>query len=331
MQKILHRVPMIFPGQASQAVGMARDLAGLPGAAGEFLRAVDTTLGFGLTGVMFDGPIETLTETRNAQPAILAHSVAVVLALRERGIAPSLVAGHSLGEYSAAAAAGALAPLDALRAVRRRGELMFAAGTEVPGAMAAVMGLPADKVAAVCREVSAAHGVVVLANHNSDVQVAISGEVAAVAAAGPALTAAGAKRVIPLNVSGAFHSRLLEGAAATFREFLATLTIAEPAVPLVANVSAKPVTSAAALAEGFGLQLTSPVRWHETMEFIAGGAGTGTPPPFVLEVGPGKVLTGLARRAFPATQFLTVGTVEEIEALPALLPALLEGAAGAGS
>lgn len=327
MQNVLHRVPMIFPGQASQSVGMARDLAGLPGEAGDFLRAVDATLGFGLTGIMFDGPLETLTETRNAQPAILAHSVAVVLALRERGIVPSLVAGHSLGEYSAAAAAGALAPLDALRAVRRRGELMFAAGTEVPGAMAAVMGLAADKVAAVCREVSAAHGVVVLANHNSDAQVAISGEVAAVAAAGPALTAAGAKRVIPLNVSGAFHSPLLEGAAATFRDFLAMLAIGEPAVPLVANVSAAKVTTAAALAEGFGRQLTSSVRWHETMECIA-GAGAGTPPPFVLEVGPGKVLTGLARRAYPGTQFLTVGTVEEIEALPALLAG---GAAGAGN
>lgn len=328
MQSILHRVPMIFPGQASQAVGMARDLATLPGAAGDFLRGVDATLGFGLTGIMFDGPLETLTETRNAQPAILAHSVAVALALRERGIAPSLVAGHSLGEYSAAAAAGALVPNDALRAVRRRGELMFAAGTEVPGAMAAVMGLPADKVAEVCRAVAAEHGVVVLANHNSDVQVAISGEVAAVAAAGPALTAAGAKRVIPLNVSGAFHSPLLEGAAATFRDFLATLAISEPAVPLVANVSAQPVTTAAGLAEGFGRQLTSSVRWHETMEFIAAGAGAGTPPPFVLEVGPGKVLTGLARRAYPQTQFLTVGTVEEIEALPALLAG---GAAGAGN
>ncbi len=331
MQKILHRVPMIFPGQASQAVGMARDVAGLSGAAGEFLRAVDGALGFGLTDIMFDGPIETLTETRNAQPAILAHSLAVVLALRERGIAPSIVAGHSLGEYSAAAAAGALAPLDALRAVRRRGELMFAAGTEVPGAMAAVMGLPADAVAAVCRDVSATHGVVVLANHNSDVQVAISGEVAAVAAAGPALTAAGARRVIPLNVSGAFHSPLLAGAAATFRGFLATLAIAEPAVPLVANVSAMPATTAAALAEGFERQLTSAVRWHETMEYIAAGSGTGTPPPFVLEVGPGKVLTGLARRAYPQTQFLAVGTVAEIEALPALLPALLADAAGAGS
>lgn len=325
MQNILHRVPMIFPGQASQAVGMARDLADLPGAAGGFLRSVDEILGFALTPIMFDGPIETLTETRNAQPAILAHSVAVVLALRDRGIAPSLVAGHSLGEYSAAAAAGALSPADALRAVRRRGELMFAAGTEVPGAMAAVMGLSAAQVAAVCLEVSAAHGVVVLANHNSDVQVAISGEVAAVAAAGSALTAAGAKRVIHLNVSGAFHSPLLEGAAIAFRAFLATLDISDPEVPLVANVTARPVTTAAEMGDGFGRQLTSPVRWHETMEAIAAGAGAASPPRFVLEVGPGKVLTGLARRAYPGTQFVPVGTVAEIEALPALL------AAGAGT
>lgn len=321
---ITHRVPMIFPGQASQSVGMAHDLIGLAGPAGDFLRAIDGALGYGLTGIMFDGPLETLTETHHAQPAILAHSVAVVLALRERGIVPSLVAGHSLGEYSAAAAAGALAPADALRAVRRRGELMFAAGNEAPGAMAAVMGLAAGEVARVCREVSAAHGVVVVANHNSDAQVAISGEVAAVAAAGPALTAAGAKRVIPLNVSGAFHSPLLEGAAARFRDFLDGLAVDDPAVPLVANVSAAPATSAAVLRDGLARQLTSPVRWHETMEFIAAGAGTGAPPPFVLEVGPGKVLTGLARRAYPQTQFLPVGTTVEIDALPALL-------AGAGN
>ena len=322
------RIPMIFPGQASQAVGMAGDLLSAPGAAGEFLRSVDGILGYGLTSIMTAGPIETLTETHHAQPAILAHSLAVVLALRELGIEPSLVAGHSIGEYSAAAAAGALSPADALRAVRRRGELMFAAGTEVPGAMAAVMGLPATTVAEVCREVSAQHGVVVLANHNSDAQVVISGEVAAVAAAGPALTAAGAKRVIPLNVSGAFHSPLLEGAAAGFREFLATLEVREPAVPLVANVSAQPVTTAAALAEGFGRQLTSSVRWHETMAFIGSGAGAGTPPPFVLEVGPGKVLAGLAKRAFPQTQFLSVGTAAEIAALPALLAGRAASAEG---
>jgi [acyl-carrier-protein] S-malonyltransferase len=185
--------------------------------------------------------------------------------------------------------------------------------------MAAVMGLSAGQVAEVCREVSAAHGVVVLANHNSDVQVAISGEVAAVAAATPALTAAGAKRVVQLNVSGAFHSPLLEGAAEAFRAFLATLEIHEPEVPLLANVTAAAVRTAAALGAGFGRQMTSPVRWHETMETIAAGAGS--PPPFVLEVGPGKVLTGLARRAYPQTQFVPVGTIEEIEALPGLLAA----------
>lgn len=313
------RIPMVFPGQASQAVGMAADLLARSGAAGDFLRSVDGILGYPLTKLMAEGPLETLTETHHAQPAILAHSVAVVLALRELGIEPSLVAGHSIGEYSAAAAAGALTPEDALRAVRRRGELMFAAGTEVPGAMAAVLGLDAGKVAAVCQEVAAVHGVVVPANHNSDAQVVISGDVAAVAAAGPALTAAGAKRVIPLNVSGAFHSPLLAGAAAAFCDFLATLPLADPRVPLVANVSAAPVTTAAALGEGLGRQLTAAVRWHETMEFIAAGAGTGAPPPVVLEVGPGKVLTGLAKRAYPQVQFIAVGTAAEIDALPALL------------
>jgi [acyl-carrier-protein] S-malonyltransferase len=302
---------MIFPGQASQAVGMAQDLVQAGGAAAAFLNQVNEVLGEDLTSIMFTGPAETLTETRNAQPAILAHSVAVSLALRERGVAPAVVAGHSLGEFSAAVAAGALTPADGLRLVRKRGELMFAAGQEVPGTMAAVLGLPGEKVQEICAEVSAQGGVVVLANHNSSTQVAISGEVAAVAAAGEALTAAGARRVIPLNVSGAFHSPLLEGAAVQFEKFLAGFSVAAAEVPLVANVDTRAVTGAADLARGFARQLTSPVLWHDIMEVIA--AGEGSPPPVVLEVGPGKVLTNLAKRAYPEVKFLPVGTVGDLD------------------
>lgn len=311
MTRIVHRVPMIFPGQASQKVGMAQDLAEKPGPAADFLSQVNSVLGEDLTGIMFEGPGEVLTETRNAQPAILAHSVAVALALRDLGVVPSVVAGHSLGEFSAAVAAGALQPEDGLRLVRKRGELMFAAGQEVPGTMAAVLGLNGDRVREICAGVSAAGGVVVLANHNSDTQVAISGDIEAVAAAGQALTEAGARKVIPLNVSGAFHSPLLEGAAASFGDFLGQCEISPPAVPLVANVHARPVDTAAGLAEGFARQLTSPVLWHDIMETITDGVGS--KPRVILEVGPGRVLTNLARRAYPEVKFLPVGTVGDLE------------------
>ena len=260
---------------------------------------------------MFEGPGEVLTETRNAQPAILAHSVAVSLALRAMGVAPSVVAGHSLGEFSAAVAAGALEPADGLRLVRKRGELMFAAGQEIPGTMAAVLGLDGAKVREVCAQVSAETGVVVLANHNSDGQVAISGEVEAVAAAGDALSAAGARRVIPLNVSGAFHSPLLEDAAASFADFLSGVPVADAEVALINNVDAAPVTAASDLSTGFTRQLTSPVLWHDIMGRIA--AGEGSAPSVVLEVGPGRVLTNLAKRAFPAVKFLPVGTAADLD------------------
>lgn len=309
----MFKVPMLFPGQASQSVGMAGDLAARGGPGAAFLATVDDALGFALTRVMYEGPEATLTETWNAQPAILAHSVAVALELRELGIAPSVVAGHSLGEFSAAVAVGALSPRDGLALVRRRGELMFAAGQERPGTMAAIMGLDADAVRRVCAEVAADAGVVVLANHNSSNQVAISGEIAAVDAACEALKAAGAKRALRLNVSGAFHSPLLSGAADSFADHLAGVAIADPAAPLVANVTAAPSTTAAELREGFRRQLTSPVRWHEGLAALVSGAATGERPRVVLEVGPGKVLSNLAKREYPEVTFLAVGTAEELD------------------
>lgn len=309
----MFKVPMLFPGQASQSVGMAGDLVARGGPGAAFLATVDDALGFALTRVMYEGPEATLTETWNAQPAILAHSVAVALELRELGIAPSVVAGHSLGEFSAAVAVGALSPRDGLALVRRRGELMFAAGQERPGTMAAIMGLDADTVRRVCAEVAADAGVVVLANHNSSNQVAISGEITAVDAACEALKAAGAKRALRLNVSGAFHSPLLSGAADSFAAHLADVAIADPAAPLVANVTAAPSTTAAELREGFRRQLTSPVRWHESLAALVSGAVTGERPRVVLEVGPGKVLSNLAKREYPEVTFLAVGTSEDLD------------------
>ena len=304
---------MLFPGQGSQAVGMTADLMDRKGPAFEFLSTVNGVLDIDLLNIMHEGPGDVLTETWNAQPAILAHSVAVTLALRELGVTPSIVAGHSIGEFSAAVAAGVIDPADGLKIVRRRGELMFAAGQEIPGTMAAVLGMTGSKVAEICAQVSAESGVVVLANDNSEAQVVISGEVPAVAAAGEALKAAGARRVITLNVSGAFHSPLLEGAGASFTEFLSGMTIRQAEVPLVANVSATAVSAADELAAGFGRQLTSPVRWHETMEFLAGQNSDA--PRIVLEVGPGKVLSNLARRSYPDVKFVPVGTSADLDGI----------------
>ena len=307
------RVPMIFPGQASQAVGMARDLAAAGGPAAEILAGVDAAVGSELTRLMYEGPLEILTETRNAQPAILAHSVAVAGALRDLDIEPSAVAGHSLGEFSAAATVGALTPEQALKLVRTRGELMFAAGEQRPGTMAAVMGLTADVVRDVCARVAREHGSVVLANHNSETQVVISGTVSGVTAAADALKEAGARRVTPLNVSGAFHSPLLVDAAASFAVELEQADFPDPTVPLVANVSGRAVTRAADLCGGLKRQLTSPVLWHDTMTWLV--ERQSYVPRVILEVGPGKVLSGLARRAYPDVTFLPVGTVEDLASI----------------
>lgn len=307
------QVPMLFPGQGSQAVGMTADLMDRSGPASGFLSTINDVLGTDLLSTMHEGPGEVLTETRNAQPAILAHSVAITLALREMGVAPSLVAGHSIGEFSAAVAAGVIDPADGLKIVRRRGELMFAAGQEIPGTMAAVMGLKGSEVTAICAQVSQEAGVVVLANHNSEAQVVISGEVSAVAAAGVALKAAGARRVITLNVSGAFHSPLLKGAGDSFTEFLQDIAFQDAQVPLVANVSASPVNAASELVDGFGRQLTAPVRWHETMELMAGSETDR--PKIILEVGPGKVLSNMARRTYPEVKFVPVGTSADLDGI----------------
>ncbi len=319
----MYRLPMLFPGQASQAVGMAGDLAGGDDPGARFLAEVDDILAHRLTELMFEGPAETLTETWNAQPAILAHSVAVALALREKGIVPSVAAGHSLGEFSAAVALGAMQPADGLKLVRKRGELMFAAGEERPGTMAAVMGLPADVVSSVCARVTETDGVVVLANHNSSAQIAISGEVAAVEAACAALKEAGAKRAIRLNVSGAFHSPLLVDAAASFAQHLEDVPVADPSAPLVANVTAGPATAGATLKDGFRRQLTSPVLWHDSLNVIASGAASGEKPRVVLEVGPGKVLSNMARREHPDITFLPVGTAADLDTVLDRLAELL--------
>ena len=303
-------VALLFPGQGSQFVGMGRDLAERFPLARATFEEADATLGLGLSALMWQGPEAELTATRHAQPAILTHSVAVLRLVQHHLGDVSFAAGHSLGEFSAYVAAGSLAFDDALRTVRRRGELMFESGQQRPGTMAALLGLDDAEVERVCREATGPDGVVVPANYNSPAQVVISGDVAAVQRALELARAAGAKRALPLNVSGAFHSPLMETAQAGLAEQLEGVVVQPPAFPVVSNVTAEPVREPSEARRLLVRQLTSPVRWTESMRRLV-DAGVDR----FLELGPGGVLTGLLRRVARDVPAQTIGTVAEVEAL----------------
>ncbi|MEN9353906.1 MAG: S-malonyltransferase [Fibrobacterota bacterium] len=297
----------LFPGQGSQYVGMGKALAEAHTGARQLLQEADDVLGFKLSAMLFDGPEEDLKATQNTQPALYVVSQLAALVLAENGIKADLAAGHSLGEYSALAAMGAVSFADGLRLVRLRGELMAQAGVRRPGAMAAVLGMEPAPLQAVLDTVA---GCVVPANFNSPGQIVISGEVAAVEAAMEACTAAGAKKVVRLPVSGAFHSPLMEYALEGLKEGLAKVSFAKPSAPVIANVDAQPHDNPADFAELLAQQLVSPVRWIDSMQnAIASGVVRG------IEVGSGKVLMGLMRGIDRA---VTVTPVESVEAALAL-------------
>ncbi len=298
------------PGQGSQKVGMGKDLAERFPAARDTFAAIDEALGVPLSRLMWEGPEDELVLTHNTQPAILAHSAAVFAVVRERLGGVAAGAGHSLGEYSAYVAAGSLAAPDAARLVRRRGELMYEAGTRRPGAMSAVLGLDPAGVVAACAEASGADGVAVAANLNAPDQVVISGDPAAVVRAGDACKARGAKRVLPLKVSGAFHSPLMAPAVAGLEAALAAARFADPAFPVVANASAEPVRTAPRAVRLLAEQLTAPVRWIECVQAASALAPEAT----FIELGPGGVLSGLLRKIVPGARSLTLGTAAEVEA-----------------
>ena len=289
---------------------MGKDLAERFPAARHTFEAIDEALGVPLSRLMWEGPEEELVLTHNTQPAILAHTAAVFAVVRERLGAVSAGAGHSLGEYSAYVVAGSLSAPDAARLVRRRGELMYEAGTARPGAMSAVLGLEPGAVEAACAEASGADGVAVAANLNAPDQVVLSGDPPAVARAGDGCKARGAKRVIPLKVSGAFHSPLMAPAVPGLEAALAAATFAAPAFPVVANASAEPVRSAADAVRLLAAQLTAPVRWIECMQAAARLAPDAT----FIELGPGSVLSGLLRKIIPGAKSVTLGTAAEVEA-----------------
>ncbi len=288
---------------------MGQDLATAFAAAREVFETVDDALGFSLTTVMWNGPEAELTLTHNAQPAILAHSLAAFAVVRT-AIEPVLGAGHSLGEYSAYVAAGSLELADAARLVRRRGELMLAAGRARPGTMAAVLGLETERVMEGCTEASCSGEVVVAANLNAPDQTVISGDPPAVERAARVLKEAGAKRVLPLNVSGAFHSPLMEPARQELLEELAGVTIRDPAFPVIANATAEPVADAAEARKRLGDQLTASVQWVASMERAVALVGSTA---MFVEIGPGTVLGGLLRRVDREAHPAALGTVEQVK------------------
>ncbi len=288
---------------------MGKDLASRFPAARETFAAIDEALGISLSRLMWEGPESELTLTHNAQPAILAHSAAVIAAVGDRLGAPGAAAGHSLGEYSAYVAAGGLSQVDAARLVRRRGELMLAAGRERPGSMAAVLGLVTSEVQAACDEASAADGLAVPANLNAPDQTVISGDPAGVTRAGEGCKARGAKRVIALNVSGAFHSPLMAPAVDGLREALAATDFADPAFPVIANASGYPVRMGINAKRLLADQLTAPVRWVACMQ----AAAELCPDATFVEIGPGNVLSGLLKRIVPGAKSITLGTADEVE------------------
>jgi [acyl-carrier-protein] S-malonyltransferase len=272
----------------------------------EVFEAADAVLGIGLRKLCFEGPLEDLTETHVAQPALLTHAVAVLRVLQKHDVEPSVVAGHSLGEYSALVAAGSLSFEDALRTVRRRGELMFESGVQQPGAMAAILGLDLSTIEEVCATVA---GVCDLANINAPGQVVISGDVAAVESAMQRCKDAGARIVKRLNVSGAFHSALMQEPSNRLAETLDALTLHDAKVPVIANVTAEPQQRAATLRQLLKRQIVSPVQWVESMRALRRIDDAE-----ILEVGAGTVLTGLFKRIDNSAQCTAVGDRAALEA-----------------
>lgn len=305
---------VIFPGQGSQTVGMGRDLADAFSESRRVFQEVDEALGQKLSDIIWNGPEDALTLTANAQPALMAVSLAALRALEGQGFdlgtSAEFVAGHSLGEYSALAAAGSLSIADAARLLRIRGDAMQEAVAPGEGAMAAILGLDHQALQAVCAEAGQG-GVCQIANDNGGGQIVISGTKAAVERAMEAAQAAGAKRAIALAVSAPFHSMLMQPAAERMREALSEASLSAPRVPLVANVLASAVSDPEEIRARLVEQVTGQVRWRESMTYLADGGVD-----LLIEIGSGKVLSGLAKRIDSRLSALSVGKPADIE--PAL-------------
>jgi [acyl-carrier-protein] S-malonyltransferase len=317
----MSQLAFVFPGQGSQSVGMGRDLAASSPAAAAVWAAADAALGEPISALAWDGPADSLDRTENAQPALLAASIAILEALRERWAAagaaapvPAFAAGHSMGQYSALVAAGVLSLADGIRLVRRRGELMQASGQGRDGAMAALIGLDDARLPEL---VAAAgeHGIFVVANRNSPGQVVVSGERPAIEAGAALARELGAKRAIVLPVSVAAHSPLMAEAADAMRATLASIAVADPTTTLLANADARPITTAEGARAELVEHLTAGVDWVGAVEaMVAAGVTT------FVEIGPGKVLTGLIKRIAPDVEVIAADDPASIDRLIALGP-----------
>ncbi len=301
---------LIFPGQGAQEVGMAHDLYEKYPVIRETFERADSALGFGLSDLIFNGPEEELRKTEFTQPAILTASIAALKALEqeiEKPLNPAFMAGHSLGEYTSLVASNVLSLEDGVRLVRLRGHLMQEAVPLGQGAMAAILGLTAEKVQEICRK-SAKQGICQAANFNSPGQIVISGETSAVDHALKLSREAGAKRAIPLKVSAPFHCSLMRGVADQLREAFMDCSWQDPSVPVVANVSAHPVNRVGDIQNALYDQTYSPVLWADSVQYM-----NGQNVDLFIELGPGKVLSGLVRKCVRKARVANLGKIDEIE------------------
>lgn len=303
------KTAFVFPGQGSQTVGMCKEFYDNYACAKKVFEEADEALGFSIAKMCFEGPEDQLRLTMNTQPAILTCSIAVLAVLRENGLNCQIAGGHSLGEYSALVAAGSLSLADTVRSVRKRGQFMQEAVPVGEGAMAAVMGLEPETIDAICRKVEAECGEAVQAvNFNCPGQVVIAGAAGAVTKAIDALKEAGARRAVSLPVSAPFHSTLMRPAAARLKEVLDEVEFHDAKFPVVANVTAKPVTKAEEIRSLLVQQAASPVKWEMSMRYML-GEGFDT----FVEVGPGKVLTGFTRKIDRTANALNVEDMDSLE------------------
>lgn len=303
------KIAFVFPGQGSQVVGMGQEIAQQNKQAEQIFKNADEKLGYSLSSIIFNGPIEQLTLTTNAQPALLTTSIALLQPLLEAGVKPDYTAGHSLGEYTALVAGGAMSFEDAVYAVHMRGKYMEEAVPDGEGTMAAVLGMERSLLHEICEQITEEGDPVQLANINCPGQIVISGTVSGVEKASIEAKEQGAKRVLPLQVSGPFHSSLMRPAAEKFRAILDEVTIHHADIPVIANVTASPLSKRSDFPEKLIEQLYSPVLWEDSIEkLIELGVDT------FVEIGPGRVLSGLIRKVNRRLRTLSVQDMESCQA-----------------